>query len=71
MYTIYKVKEKELIQYIEGWSTGLLLDNRYLLYSYNKDKHIYIGIDNTTDNCWVEEFKNEKDCLKWLKSCFN
>ncbi|MFT9495755.1 MULTISPECIES: hypothetical protein [Bacillota] len=27
----------------------------------------YIGIDNSSGECWVEEFITEDLCLKWLK----
>lgn len=66
---IYKVKIKELSKYIEDWSTGLLNNDRDLLYAYDNGK--YIGVDNTTDNCWVEEFKTEKEVINWLKESFD
>ncbi len=24
------------------------------------------AVDNTTNDCWVEEFDREKDCIEWL-----
>lgn len=33
---------------------------------YMKDNGVYIGIDNSTGDCWVEEFKNKNDCMNWL-----
>lgn len=32
-----------------------------------KEDDSYIGIDNSTGDCWVEEFITEDLCMKWLK----
>lgn len=64
---IYKVTFKELNKYVDNWCEHLLNDDRNLLYAYNPECKIFVGVDNSTDNCWVEEFKTEKDCIKWLK----
>ena len=34
------------------------------LYCKNQDK--YIAVDNSSNNCWVEEFDNEESAIKWL-----
>lgn len=65
---IYKVNIKEITRYIENWSIGLLNDDRTRLYGYDNKANKWIGIDNRSDNCWVEEFKTENQVLKWLKS---
>lgn len=26
----------------------------------------YVGIDNESGDCWVEDFETEKECLEWL-----
>ncbi|MBI9009997.1 MAG: hypothetical protein JEZ05_08190 [Tenericutes bacterium] len=33
---------------------------------YFKDGDKYIGVDNTTHNCWVEEFDTLEEVLKWI-----
>lgn len=33
---------------------------------YAKEGDIYVAIDNIGDNCWTEDFKNERDALNWL-----
>lgn len=33
---------------------------------YCSDNNLYIGVDNSTGNCWVEEFNTEKEVQKWL-----
>lgn len=34
---------------------------------YQKDGDLYIGIDNTTGDAWVEEFATLGYCLAWLE----
>ena len=35
------------------------------LFVHKSDK-VYVGIDNSTGDAWVEEFPNLIECLKWL-----
>lgn len=63
---IYKVPMNTIRYYIDYWDRHILEDNRRKLYSWDLESGKYIAIDNTTDNCWVEEFDNEIDVLKWL-----
>jgi hypothetical protein len=32
-----------------------------------KDNGTYIGIDNTTRDAWVEEFRTFRQCERWLE----
>lgn len=64
---IHKVNHKTLNYYVNQWTKNSLEDDRRLLYAYDDESGIYIGVDNTTDNCWVEEFDSEEACLNWLK----
>ncbi len=34
---------------------------------WQKDGELYIGIDNTTGDAWVEEVNALKSCLAWLE----
>ena len=34
---------------------------------YTNDETVVIGIDNSTGNAWIEEFKNLNSCKKWLR----
>lgn len=63
---IYKVSAGTLSKYIDYWTRHILEDKRELLYTFDADAWKYIAVDNTTGNCWVEEFNNEIDALKWL-----
>lgn len=34
---------------------------------YCKGDGCFIGIDNTTGNCWTEEFQTLSQCRRWLR----
>ena len=57
---------------------GLILEsgiggNKYPAFvgdsGYYKDKETgkWVAFDNTTCDCWIEEFDSEKEALKWIK----
>lgn len=64
---IHKVSQKTLNYYVNQWVDNKLEDDRRLLYAYDDESGLYIGVDNTTNNCWVEQFDSEEACLNWLK----
>ena len=33
---------------------------------YCIDNDIWVGCDNSSGDCWVEEFKTEEDVINWL-----
>lgn len=39
-------------------------------YYYDKDRDVWIGIDNSTGNAWVEEFQTRELCFAWLDNEF-
>lgn len=52
-----------------------ILDHWYIDGTYNlflgtkgwfKDGKTYVAFDNTTGDCWIEEFSNEKSAERWL-----
>lgn len=49
-----------------------ILDNRdsSLSKGYFKENLIWIGFDNSTKDCWVEEFSNEYLAICWLENFF-
>lgn len=66
-HDIYKVPMNTITWYVNCWSKNVLPDaKRKLLYSYDIESGKYFAIDNTTDNCYMKDFKNEIECLKWL-----
>lgn len=34
----------------------------------SNSKEIYVGIDNSSSDAWVEEFKTLSSCKKWLNN---
>lgn len=32
-----------------------------------KENGVYVGIDNTTGDAWMEEFYTEEECIAWLR----
>ena len=67
----YKDKEVSLVskemlnEYINKWTKKEELPISVNLL-YCKDGNKYIAIDNSTNNCWVEEFSSEKEVQNWL-----
>ena len=35
---------------------------------YCFDNDVWVGCDNTTNDCWVEEFNTEDDVIAWLNN---
>lgn len=35
-----------------------------------KEGKVWFGVDNSTGNCWVEEFPTEIECRSWLAGEF-
>jgi phosphoribosylaminoimidazole (AIR) synthetase len=35
---------------------------------YVIEECLYVGIDNSTGDAWVEEFRRLSDCLRWLRT---
>lgn len=33
---------------------------------YKDDDGVYVAFDNSTNDCWIEEFNTRKEALKWL-----
>lgn len=62
---VNRVSSEFLNEYIDCWTNRKTLpSNDNLLYCKNGNK--YVGVDNTTNDCWVEEFDSKRDVLKWL-----
>ena len=62
---IKRVSKEFLNNYVDNWVEKKDLPSGATLI-YCKDGEKYIGVDNTTNDCWVEEFNNETDVRKWL-----
>ena len=59
------VDEKVVKEYIDNWS-----NNKEQSFNgdklYCKDNNKFVAIDNSTGNCWVEEFDSEREAQDWL-----
>ena len=59
------VDERVVKEYIDNWSNNTEQSfNGYKLYCKANDK--FVAIDNSTGDCFVEEFKSERETQKWL-----
>ncbi|HAT4336743.1 TPA: hypothetical protein I9092_002166 [Clostridium perfringens] len=61
------ITEEQAKSIIRSWQDGNSEPGRYIAtckdnYALNK----YIAIDNSTNECWVEEFRTLKGCKKYL-----
>lgn len=60
-YTI--IKEKEYYELLEDWFNGKNIGReRYIL----KENGLYIGVDNTTNDFWTEEFESLEKAKKYI-----
>lgn len=64
---ITKVSHELLTKYVDNWVDKKELPIKEELI-YCEDKNKYIAVDNTSSDCFVEEFDNEKDTLKYLSN---
>lgn len=62
----FSLVDKNVVkEYIENW-TNKKEQSFKVEKLYCQENNIYVAVDNSTDNCWVEEFKSEKDAQNWL-----
>lgn len=60
------ISNKEMLDYIDD---NIDFNCKYLL-TYHKDSNTWVACDNSTGNKWVEEFKDLKTSIEWLKGEF-
>lgn len=62
---IEKVDRSIISEYISCWEEGKSLPvDKDMIYA--QDGELFIAIDNTSNECYVEEFKTEEDVIKWF-----
>ena len=62
----FSLVDKNVVkEYIENW-TNKKEQSFKVEKLYCQENNIYVAVDNSTDNCCVEEFKSEKDAQNWL-----
>lgn len=63
---IIKITKSQGNQVISRWfydNKDSSIQKKY----YYLDGNVYVGIDNSSGDCWVEEFKSKNKCLAWLR----
>ena len=62
---IEKVDRSIIGEYISCWEEGKSLPvDKDMIYAQDGD--LFIAVDNTSNECYVEEFKTEEDVIKWF-----
>lgn len=61
----YEEGDKLFHEILESWEDGYY--PKHTISFYYPDGKIWIGVDNTTEECWEEEFYSEQECIDWLK----
>lgn len=59
-----KITAKAMKKIVDLWLEDAELAPYGRFYCF--DKGVWVGCDNTTKECWMEEFKTEEDVIKWL-----
>ena len=59
-----KVKGWEFWKVMQDWNKNRKESSRVNI--YYKSKRTFVAMDNTTGDCWIEEFSTEQKALDWL-----
>lgn len=52
---------------VRAYRRGIGSDDSYRGLFYYKGKRQFVAIDNTTGDCWVEEFRSKRRAINWLR----
>lgn len=64
---IKEISPKQYVKILDSYNgREYLYRGKYYLIRGNK----YIGVDNSTGDCWVEEFDTLDECIDWLDRKF-
>ena len=60
-----------MIKYVTSEEASKIIETRkplgkFFEIDFEAEEIIYIGIDNTTGDAWVEEFEDIEECICWL-----
>lgn len=55
---------EEMSAFIEIWSKDRRQAKRTRAFCLDKD--VWVAADNSTNDCWVEEFKTKQEAIDWL-----
>jgi len=65
---ITKTTPKELAQFVSNWCDNQMTPEQQkqeLLYCQEEDGR-FTAVDNSTGDCWTEEFETEAEAIHWL-----
>lgn len=65
MKTIIKVSSETIKLFLDLWRREHDLAGRVLIYS-ESDDDCFTAVDNSTGDCWAEDFKTEDEAINWL-----
>lgn len=63
---VIKVNSTVFNVYEDAWLNNKKQPFDYNLLYYQKDDNFFVALDNSTGDCWVEEFDNETQVIDWL-----
>ena len=67
---ITRVPRSVLLKFIDAWDEKKTERHRHVLIYCKTEDGMYIAIDNTTEDCWVEAFHHEANAIAWLNGEF-
>lgn len=65
MKTICKVSQETIKLFLDLWQREHDLAGRVLIYS-ESDDGCFVAVDNSTGDCWTEDFRTEDEAINWL-----
>lgn len=60
-----EISAQALNKLVEQWNDNSRSIPKSSWYAYNDQ--VWIGLDNTTGDCYVKQFDRKKDAIRWLK----
>lgn len=59
-----KITATEMLTIVQTWCENPQSVSYEQFYCF--DNGVWVGCDNPTGDCWVEEFKTEEEVIAWL-----
>jgi len=59
-----KITATEMLAIVQSWCDNHKSVPHEQFYCCDND--VWVGCDNTTGDCWVEEFQTEEEVIAWL-----
>lgn len=59
------ITKEQMHKYVVDWSDKKPIPKGAFYAKYTDD--VFVGMDNWTNDCWMEDFANEADCIAWCE----